>query len=144
MGFDVVTYNKSKKYTDTSIEGTTGPLAGKNCQIASIEDIIDEGKIIGKRVTYTWYKDGETVARTSTMDVMNGEDGADGEKGDPGEKGEPGDPGFSPEITVEEATANTYKLKITTEEGDIVTPNLKGGGEGVDVDVSDESLVFTY
>lgn len=160
-------YALSKKYTDDSIEGTSGALAGKNCQISSIEDI--EG---GKRITFTWYKDGESIARTSTIDVMDGEKGAkgnkgdkgdQGEKGDPGEKGakgnkgdkgdpgekgdtgEQGEPGVSPEITVNESTADKYTLKIKTEDDEFITPNLKGGGSGgVDVNVTNDTLIFTY
>ena len=35
MTFDVVSYVLSKKYTDNSIKGTSGVLAGKNCTIES-------------------------------------------------------------------------------------------------------------
>lgn len=73
---DIVSYAKAKKYTDNSIEGTSGPLAGKNCQIQSVTPI--EG---GRRITFAWYKDGESVARTTTVDVMNGEKGDIGEDG---------------------------------------------------------------
>ena len=59
----------ANKYTDDSIKGTSGVLAGKNCQILSSTPI--EG---GTRVTYVWYDDGE-VARQTTVDVMNGKDG---------------------------------------------------------------------
>lgn len=138
MAFDIVTYALNKKYTDDSIEGTSGVLAGKNCQIASIEDITVEGKK-GKRITFTWFKDGETVARTETMDVF------DGDKGEAGEQGEKGDPGESPEITIEEQSATVYKLHIKSGEEEFDTPNLKGmGGTGVDVTVGGEALIFNY
>jgi len=141
MAFDAVQYAMSKRYTDESIEGTGGVLAGKNCQIASIEDIEVKGRK-GKRVTYTWFKDGETVARTSVMDVFDGEVG---EKGDAGEKGDPGEPGVSPEVTVSEQSYDTYKLHIKAGEEEYDTPNLKGmGSPGVDVNVNDENLVFNY
>lgn len=130
-------YVLANQYTNESIEGTSGALAGKNCQIAGIEDIVKDG-IKGTRVTFTWYKDGEKVARTEYLDVFDGEQG---EKGDPGEQGEEG---FSPEITVAEATESIYRLKIVTKNGELYTPNLKGSGGGIDVDVKDDSLVFTY
>jgi len=125
----------SQKYTDDSIAGTSGVLAGKNCQITSIEEI--EG---GHKITFTWYKDGESIAHTDTITVM------DGEKGEQGEQGEQGEPGVSPEITVEESTASSYKLRIKTDDDEFVTPNLKGSGGsgGIDVSVSEESLIFTY
>lgn len=127
-------YALSKGYTDQSIEGTSGVLAGKNCQITSIEEI--EG---GHKITFTWYKDGESIAHTDTITVM------DGEKGEQGEQGEQGEPGVSPEITVEESTASSYKLRIKTDDDEFVTPNLKGSGSGgIDVSVGGESLIFTY
>ena len=36
---DILTYAQSKKYTDESIQGTSGVLKGKNCTIKSIEKI---------------------------------------------------------------------------------------------------------
>ena len=138
MAFDAISYVISKKYTDVSIEGTGGVLAGKNAQIASIEDIEVEGRK-GKRVTFSWYKDGETIARVETMDVF------DGEQGEQGEKGEKGDPGDSPEVTVAEQSYFTYKLHVKSGEEEFDTPNLKGmGSPGVDVNVNDEQLVFNY
>ena len=133
-------YALSKGYTDQSIEGTSGVLAGKNCQISSIEQM--EG---GTRVTFSWYKDGETEARVDSIFVPDGAKGDKGDSGQKGDTGEKGDEGFSPEITVVEQTATTYKLKIVTEDSEFITPNLKGGGSGgLDVGVIDESLVFTY
>lgn len=134
-------YALSKGYTDQSIEGTSGVLAGKNCQISSIIEILDEDeKVIGHRITFSWYADGSSIARTDTVDVMDGEQGLIGPQGNPGE------PGVSPEITVEESTASSYKLRIKTGDDEFVTPNLKGSGgsEGIDVSVSEESLIFTY
>ena len=69
---DIIDISVAKKYTDDSISGISGTLAGKNCKIQSITDITD-----GKRVTFAWTDDGGT-SRTSTMDVMNGEVGEDG------------------------------------------------------------------
>lgn len=62
-------YAMSAKYTDSSIQGTSGVLAGKNCQITSISPI--EG---GNRVTFSWFDDNQ-VARSDSMDVMNGTGG---------------------------------------------------------------------
>jgi hypothetical protein len=68
----------AKKYTDGSIAGITGTLAGKNCTVDSITPITG-----GNRITFKWTADDDTV-KTSTMDVM---DGTDGEKGDTGQTG---------------------------------------------------------
>jgi len=72
MAFDKKVYATSKKYTDDSIEGTAGVIAGKNCTIDSITDITG-----GHRITFKWTADNGDV-RTATMDVM------DGDKGDTG------------------------------------------------------------
>lgn len=127
---DIVSYALSKKYTDNSIEGTSGALAGKNCQIQSEVQI--EG---GRRITFAWYKDGETAARTTTVDVMDGERGA---------QGVPGDDGFSPEITVKQADLNTYILHIVTDDVEFDTPNLKGSGGGMSVSAANDVLIFSY
>lgn len=63
---DAVTLALSKRYTDDSILGTTGPLKGKPCTINSITNI--EG---GKRITFGW-SDNSGSAHTSTLDVMDG------------------------------------------------------------------------
>lgn len=63
---DVVTYVLSRKYTDKSIKGISGTLVGKNCTIASIEQV--EG---GNLVTFEWYSD-EGDTQTSTMFVQDG------------------------------------------------------------------------
>lgn len=68
---DAQTYILSRKYTDSAILGTAGPLKGKPCTISSIVGI--EG---GKRVTFAWTDNGGS-AHTSIMDVMDGEDGAE-------------------------------------------------------------------
>lgn len=66
---DLVTLAKAKKYTDDSIEGTSGVLRGKNCTIKSIE------KIDGvNTVTFQWTADDGSV-KTSTMQVSDGIDG---------------------------------------------------------------------
>ena len=43
-------------------------------------------------------------------------------------QGEKGESGHSPRITVNTNTSNTYKLRVTTEDKDFITPNLKGQG----------------
>lgn len=90
------------KYTDKAIEGG-GAQAGKDCEIQSIVPIMEDEKVIGNRVTFSWYHEG--TPKTETMDVMNGQDGqdgapgkdgkdgVDGQDGAPGPKGEDGAPG---------------------------------------------------
>lgn len=58
------------------------------------------------------------------------------QQGPQGRQGEEGKPGFTPQITVATDTYSVYQLNITTEEGQITTPNLKaniplGGSEGM-------------
>ena len=66
---DIIDISVAKKYTDGSIEGIVGSLAGKPCQIQSITPITG-----GNRVTYLW-EDNSGDSHTSTMDVMDGVDG---------------------------------------------------------------------
>ena len=63
---DIATLSKAKRLIDSSIAGIDGVLAGKNCKIQSVEDITG-----GHRITFAW-SDDEGVARTSTLDVMDG------------------------------------------------------------------------
>lgn len=51
--------------------------------------------------------------------------------------GPKGDPGFTPIITVKQNTSSIYKLEITTEDGTIITPNLRGAGGGLDAVIVD-------
>lgn len=95
-------------------------LAGKNCQIESIEDIEIEGRT-GKKVTFVWYGDDDTV-KHDFISVMDGIDGEDGE---------------SPIITVVEDTDTSYILHIKTASGEFDTPNLKGSGSGGTNDYND-------
>lgn len=155
----------AKKYTDESIAGISGTLAGKNCTIQSKTAISG-----GTRVVFAWTADDGT-SRTDSLDVMNGTDGRDGAdapsitavtlladnslrvtlsdgtsydttpiptiKGDKGDDGESGEDGFSPQITVEEDTTSNYILRIKTADDEFLTPNLKGqGGGGGSGDVS--------
>lgn len=61
----------ANKYTDDSLSGTSGVLAGKNCQVVGTSSI--EG---GTKVTFGWYDDNQ-VARQSSINVMNGKDGTE-------------------------------------------------------------------
>lgn len=110
----------ARKYTDSSIKGVAGALAGKNCQVSSIEDIEISG-ITGKKITLSWY-DNDNIARSTSFNVMDGKIGEDG---------------YSPEITVKTSTATSYILHIKTEDSEFDTPNLKGGGSGGTTDYND-------
>lgn len=68
MGMDLIGLKASKKYTDETVLGG-GAVVGKNVTISSIVPI--DG---GNRVTFSYTLDDGTV-KTSTMDVMNGQDG---------------------------------------------------------------------
>ena len=63
---DIVTLSYAKRLIYNAIAGLDGPIAGKNCKIQSVEDITG-----GHRITFSW-SDDEGVARTSTLDVMDG------------------------------------------------------------------------
>jgi len=71
MAFDVVSYVLSKKYTDNSIKGTSGVLAGKNC---TIESSTYESGI--NTIVFKWTADDGSVRRT-TIQVRDGESGSD-------------------------------------------------------------------
>lgn len=71
---DMMAIGASRKYVNDTLQGT-GSLQGKNCTIQSITPITG-----GNRVTFSWTKDDGTT-QTSTMDVMDGEDGARGDDG---------------------------------------------------------------
>jgi hypothetical protein len=146
-----------KGYTNSSIAGA-GAIKGAPCEVKSIEPI--EG---GNKVTFLWHlNDGSEL--TDSMNVM---DGAKGDTGigitrihqsgnelyiyySDGSVSDPivvptvkGDPGFSPEITVKESTSSRYVLHVKTEDDEYDTPNLRGGGAGIDMEVEDEVLIFT-
>ena len=146
-----------KAYTKSTVEGA-GAIKGSPCSVKSIEPI--EG---GNRVTFAWMTTSGTEL-TETMDVMDGERGntgvgierihqsgsllyvyyTDGTVSDPIDiPTVKGDPGFSPEITVKESTLSSYKLHIKTEDDEFDTPNLRGGGAGIDMEVIDEVLIFS-
>ena len=130
MSLSVEAVAVAKKYTDNSIKGISGTLAGKNCTIKSIQKVDDVSTI-----TFEWTADDGTV-KTSTMNVMdgkdgidglNGKDGKDGVDGLNGKDGKDGIDGYSPTV-VENAnnTEDNYKLDITTKTTSYTTPNLKG------------------
>lgn len=77
-------YILSKIYTDNSLKGISGALAGKNCTISKTEEV--EG---GTNVTFTWTADDGTKKNT-TIFVKDGEKGIDGKDGKDGEQGETG------------------------------------------------------
>lgn len=66
---DIENYALSKRYTDDSISGISGILAGKNCTIDSVTDI--EG---GKKITFKWIADDGT-SRTTSVNIMDGAQG---------------------------------------------------------------------
>lgn len=75
---DIIDIVLSKKYTDESLKGITGTLAGKNCTIKSAT------KIDGvTTVVFAWTADDGTE-ETTTIQVN---DGAKGDKGDTGADG---------------------------------------------------------
>lgn len=67
MGLNTINYALSKTYTDQSISGISGVLAGKNCVIDKIED-----KNGAHYVTFKWTADDGTV-KTQTMVVEDGD-----------------------------------------------------------------------
>ena len=73
-----VSYILSKIYTDSSLKGISGTLAGKNCTISKTEEV--EG---GTNITFTWTADDGTKKNT-TIFVKDGEKGKDGEQGETG------------------------------------------------------------
>lgn len=89
-----------KQVQDTA--NSLGALKGAPCTIKLIEET-DE-KIT---VTFGWM-DSDGNNQTSSIEIPKGQDG------------------FSPTITVKENTDTSYVLTITTEDGVIETPNLKG------------------
>ena len=71
-------------------------------------------------------KGGTTSAPTFDL-AISGIKGEKGEQGIQGETGKNGTDGFSPTIVADSTnTADSYKLNITTKDGTITTPNLKG------------------
>ena len=140
---DIIDIVLSKKYTDESLKGITGALAGKNCTIklATKADGVTT-------VVFAWTADDGTE-KTTTIQVNDGAKGEIGDKGDKGDKltfndltdeekaSLKGQDGFNPTITENaDNTDKIYKLDIETVDGKFTTPNLKGadgqGGSGGD------------
>ena len=86
-------------------------------------------------------KGGTTSAPTFDL-AISGIKGEKGEQGIQGETGKNGADGFSPTIVTDSTnTADSYKLDITTKDGTIITPNLKGekgdkGEKGADAKIT--------
>lgn len=67
QNLNIPTLAAARKYTDGSISGYTGVLAGKNCKIQSITPTANNSNII----TFAWTKDDGTQ-KTTDLEVMNG------------------------------------------------------------------------
>lgn len=132
MSFNVINYVLSRKYVDETLDGA-GALKGAPCQVDSVTDTSD-----GKEIILKWETDSGTV-QTTSFEIKNGE------QGEQGIQGEQGEDGFTPSITENTSTSTEYTLKITNEDGDTITPNLKGSGGGTNVsyDDTDEELIFS-
>lgn len=65
-GFSPITYVLSQDYTDESIKGTSGVLAGKNCTIES--SIYEDGV---NTIVFKWTADDGTTRRT-TIQIKDG------------------------------------------------------------------------
>ena len=137
MAFDVIAYSVAKKYTDDSIAGTSGVLAGKPCKVANVSEITG-----GKRITLAWTDDGGT-SRTTPVDLENGAQGVKGDKGDTGNTGARGEQGeaatisigtvqsgVSPNVT-NSGTAQNAVLNFTFPKGDKGDKGDKGN-DGAD------------
>ena len=99
-------------------DGTNGVTPNISMS-ASIDETIGTPSI---KVT----KGGTTDAPTFDL-AISGIKGEKGEQGIQGETGKNGTDGFSPTIVADSTnTADSYKLDITTKDGTITTPNLKG------------------
>lgn len=111
---DVIDIVLSKKYTDESLKGITGALAGKNCTIKSAT------KADGvTTVVFAWTADDGTEKTTSIQ--VN--DGAKGEIGDKGEVG----------VGIDNVTINANShLIVTLSDGSTIDVGLIQGGGGTD------------
>ena len=105
---DIIDIVLSKKYTDESIKGITGALAGKNCTIKSAT------KADGiTTVVFAWTADDGTE-KTTTIQVN------DGAKGDIG-------------IGIDNVTINANShLIVTLSDGSTIDAGLIQGGSGTD------------
>lgn len=113
---DIITYALSRQYTNTSIEGVDGVLAGKNCTIKSVVPVTG-----GNEITFAWTADSGTQ-RTTKLTVM------DGEKGDQGDQGEQGIQGIQG-ISVNDVKINAegHLICIMSDESEIDAGFVFGG-----------------
>ena len=152
MGVDVITLALAKSYTDNSIKGTTGPIAGKNCTIASIQKTLHSNI-----VTFKWTADDGTT-QTRTMEVKDGNNVVDVqfveetedtetyefvmENGDTHEFTIPR--GYSPKIEEHTKTENVYTLdiyqRVEASVEKTTTPNLKGASTKAEINSETENL----
>lgn len=103
---DLIAFSLAKSYTDNSIAGTEGVIAGKNCTIKSIVKNGDTNTI-----TFEWTADDGTT-RTETMSIK---DGATGPRGPKGDKGDPGSGGGGGGASLEVITKAEWEA-LTEEE----------------------------
>lgn len=107
-------YALSKSFTNNSIKGITGALAGKNCTIKSAT------KADGvTTVVFAWTADDGTE-KTTTIQVNDGAKGEIGDKGDIG-------------IGIDNVTINANShLIVTLSDGSTIDAGLIQGGSGTD------------
>ena len=121
---------------DKGADGTNGVTPNVSVS-ASVDETVGTPSV---KVT----KGGTTAAPTFDLAIsgIKGEKGDQGVKGDTGATGKNGTDGFSPTIVTDSTnTADSYKLDITTKDGTIITPNLKGakgdkGDKGADAKIT--------
>ena len=138
MSLSVEAVAVAKKYTDNSIKGISGTLAGKNCTIKSIQ------KVDGvSTITFEWTADDGTV-KTSTMNVMDGRDGIDGLNGKDGQQGADGSDGIGISKIEKISTVDlvdTYRITFTDNSTfDYEVTNGKDGQGGSTADVPIEKI----
>ena len=114
---DIIDIVLSKKYTDESLKGITGTLAGKNCTIKSATKADGVTTVI-----FAWTADDGTEKTTSIQ--VN-----DGAKGEIGDKGDKGNNGVS--VANVEVNANSH-LIVTLSDGSTIDAGLIQGGGGTD------------
>lgn len=109
---DIIDIVLSKKYTDESLKGITGALAGKNCTIKSAT------KANGvTTVVFSWTADDGTE-KTTTIQVNDGAKGEIGDKGDIG-------------IGIDNVKINANShLIVTLSDGSTIDAGLIQGGSG--------------
>ena len=123
-----ITLGAAMSYTKKSLLGG-GAIAGKNCTITNIEDIVESDAVIGQRVTFLWTLDDGTE-QTDTMDVLYGEKG---DKGDPGNPGATGKGIKSAVVDEREHLIITYDDDTTQDAGKIT---VSGGSAELTSDLT--------